>query len=151
MREQIEVILEGLPAVKIEQVGLYWRINVANLVGAREDGVSLANDLKAQYQARQAREAYKVSHVHVIEPVPAPVPEKLPEKVPEPELVPAGLSDLIRENEAYGEAQARLWALYVSLQNKLMLGIASEADARLHTRLHGHLAWISKGAAEVVR
>jgi hypothetical protein len=145
MREQIESILEGLPAVKIEQVGLYWRINVANLVGAREDGISLANDLKAQYQARQAREAYKVSQVHVMEPVP------VPEKAPEPETIPLALADLIRENEAYGEAQARLWALYVSLQNKLMLGIASEADARLHTRLHGHLAWISKGAAEVVR
>ena len=145
MREQIEAILEGLPAVKIEQVGLYWRINVANLVGAREDGVSLANDLKAQYQARQAREAYKVSQVHVMEPAP------VPEKKPETETIPPALADLIRENEAYGEAQARLWALYVSLQNKLMLGIASEADARLHTRLHGHLAWISKGAAEVVR
>jgi len=143
MRPEIASILEGLPAVKIEQIGYLWQIRVANLAGAREDGISLANDLKAQYHAMQARQAYKVSTVHVIEPV--------PEKAPDPETIPPALADLIRENEAYGEAQARLWALYVSLQNKLMLGIASETDARLHTRLHGHLAWISKGAAEVVR
>ena len=143
MKHQIENILNGLPNVRVNLIAPLWQISVAELCGARENGISLANDLKAQYQARQAREAYKVSQVRVMEPV--------PEKASEPETIPPALADLIRENEAYGEAQARLWALYVSLQNKLMLGIASEADARLHTRLHGHLAWISKGAVEVTR
>lgn len=156
MRLQIEAILEGLPGVHVEQVGNLWRINVANLVGARRDGISLAHDLKALYEARKAREmkAYPVPEVEPpavweAEPEPVEMPAFL--KDPEPEIVPAGLMDLLRENEPYGEAQARLWALYVGLQNKLMLGLASEADARLHTRLHGHLSWISKGAVEVTR
>ena len=156
MENQIRQILSGLPDVHVEQVGNLWRISVANLVGARRDGISLAHDIKAQYEARKAREmkAYPVPKaeppaVWEADPEPVEMPAFL--KDPEPETVPAGLMDLLRENEAYGEAQARLWALYVSLQNKLMLGIASEADARLHTRLHGHLAWISKGAVEVTR
>jgi hypothetical protein len=70
--------------------------------------------------------------------------------VPEPETVPEALLDLVRENEPYGDTQTRLWELYLELNGKLMLGLATEEDARLHTRLHGHLAWISKGAAEVV-
>ena len=150
MKLQIEAILKGLPGVHVEQVGNLWRINVANLVGARRDGISLAHDLKAQYEARKAREMKdEPPAVWEAEPEPVEMPAFL--KAPEPETVPVGLADLLRENEPYGEAQARLWALYVGLQNKLMLGLASEADARLHTRLHGHLAWISKGAVEVTR
>jgi hypothetical protein len=67
-----------------------------------------------------------------------------------PESIPPELLDLVREDEAYGDTQTRLWELYLELNGKLMLGLATEEDARLHTRLHGHLAWISKGAAEVV-
>ena len=67
-----------------------------------------------------------------------------------PEVVPADLLDLVREDEPYGDTQTRLWELYLELNGKLMLGLATEEDAKLHTRLHGHLAWISKGAAEVV-
>jgi hypothetical protein len=67
-----------------------------------------------------------------------------------PETIPAELLDLVREDEAYGDTQTRLWELYLELNGKLMLGLATEEDAKLHTRLHGHLAWISKGAAEVV-
>jgi hypothetical protein len=77
-------------------------------------------------------------------------PEAVEEPVPEPETVPADLLDLVREDEPYGDTQTRLWELYLELNGKLMLGLATEEDARLHTRLHGHLAWISKGAAEVV-
>jgi len=85
----------------------------------------------------------------VEEPAPNPVAE--PEAIlPEPESIPPELLDLVREDEAYGDTQTRLWELYLELNGKLMLGLATEEDARLHTRLHGHLAWISKGAAEVV-
>ena len=83
------------------------------------------------------------------EPAPDPVAE--PEAIlPEPESIPPELLDLVREDEAYGDTQTRLWELYLELNGKLMLGLATEEDAKLHTRLHGHLAWISKGAAEVV-
>ena len=101
-------------------------------------------------------EAEIISEPEVIEePVPeidAPEPEPEP-MLPDPdpvETVPEALLDLVRENEPYGETQTRLWELYLELNGKLMLGLATEEDARLHTRLHGHLAWISKGAAEVV-
>jgi hypothetical protein len=85
---------------------------------------------------------------HMDEPEPIEIPTFL---TPIPlESIPPELLNLVRENEPYGETQTRLWSLYLELNGKLMLGLATEEDGRLHTRLHGHLAWISKGAAEVV-
>ncbi len=147
MKRQIESILKGLPAVNIEQIGNLWQIRIGSHAGAREDGISLARDMLAMHQARERA---------MDEPVPVEIPEFLlepepvPEAIAEPETVPADLLDLVREDEPYGDTQTRLWELYLELNGKLMLGLATEEDARLHTRLHGHLAWISKGAAEVV-
>jgi hypothetical protein len=157
MKEEIDAILQDLLNVHINQVGNLWQIRIGNHAGAREDGISLARDMLAMHQARERAMA---------EPVPVEIPEFLlepePEAVAEPmpmppepepalrETVPDGLLDLVRENEPYGETQTRLWSLYLELNGKLMLGLATEEDGRLHTRLHGHLAWISKGAAEVV-
>jgi hypothetical protein len=151
---QIEEILSGLPGVKVCQVGNLWQIRIGSHAGAREDGLSLARDMLAMHQARERAMAEPVPveiPAFLLEPVPEAVAEPEPVlPVPEPETVPEALLDLVRENEPYGDTQKRLWELYLELNGKLMLGLATEEDARLHTRLHGHLAWISKGAAEVV-
>jgi len=161
METQIRQILADLPDVYINQVGNLWQIRIGNHAGAREDGVSLARDMLAMHQAwsRAMDEPVPVEipdfllEPEVPEAVEEPVPEAVAEPEPQadpPETVPEALLDLVRENEAYGDTQTRLWELYLELNGKLMLGLATEEDARLHTRLHGHLAWISKGAAEVV-
>ena len=168
---EIQALLADMPDVHVQEVGTLWQIRIGNHVGAREDGMSLARDLKALYLAERRAmdepvpveipdflldpevietaeepEAEIISEPEVTE---EPVPEiDAPE--PEPETVPAELLDLVREDEPYGDTQTRLWELYLELNGKLMLGLATEEDAKLHTRLHGHLAWISKGAAEVV-
>lgn len=129
MKDQIEAILAPARAaglrVTIDKNQRYWAINVNGHAGARTDGVSLARDLMR----------------NAIKPPEPPKPPK--------ETIPEAIADLVRENEPYGEAKARLMALYISLQNKLMLDLASEAEGRTHTRLHGHLAWMAKGAADV--
>jgi hypothetical protein len=166
MRKQIESILENLPDVDVQEVGTLWQIRIGSHAGAREDGIGLARDMLAMHKARERAMAEPVpveipdfllepEVAEVIEePEPAPIDVAPSDPAPaEPaptEVVPEGLLDLVRENEAYGDTQTRLWSLYLELNGKLMLGLATEEDARLHTRLHGHLAWISKGAAEVV-
>lgn len=104
--------------------------------------------------ARQMLECMEVhmprpAETYTSEPEPIEIPAFLKEPEPPQETIPEAIADLVRENEPYGEAKARLMALYISLQNKLMLGLASEAEGRTHTRLHGHLAWMAKGAADV--
>lgn len=149
MKNEIDAILSGLPVKHVRQVGSLWDISLGCISGAREDGVSLAHDLKAQYEYRKAREAPvpRPADTYTAKPEPVEIPAFLSE--PEPDHPPAGLADLIRENEPHGEARTRLMALYVNLQNKLMLGLASDAEGKMHTRLHGHLGWLAKGAAEV--
>jgi hypothetical protein len=129
-----------------------------------------SDTMEAAYEAAEDKQGFDYMagwpNFHMEEPVPVEIPafllepeapeaveEPVPEPEPEPdppETVPESLLDLVRENEPYGETQTRLWELYLELNGKLMLGLATEEDAKLHTRLHGHLAWISKGAAEVV-
>jgi hypothetical protein len=157
MREQIETILAGVPDVHVQEVGTLWQIRIGNHAGAREDGMSLARDLKALYLAeRRAMDEPEPVEIPEFLLEPEPVPEAVAEPepvlpVPEPQSIPPELLDLVREDEPYGDTQTRLWELYLELNGKLMLGLATEEDARLHTRLHGHLAWISKGAAEVLQ
>lgn len=75
---------------------------------------------------------------------------------PEPELEPpvedpppADLADLMRENSAYSDPNV-LRALYNELTNKIMLGLADDADRALQSRLHNGLEWIKRHAAEVI-
>lgn len=156
MKDQIETILKDQPNVHIDKVGSLWQIRIGSHAGAREDGISLARDMLAMHQARERAMDEPVPveiPAFLLEPEPVPEAVAEPEPVlpvPEPETVPEALLDLVRENEPYGDTQTRLWELYLELNGKLMLGLATEEDAKLHTRLHGHLAWISKGAAEVV-
>ena len=75
---------------------------------------------------------------------------------PEPELEPPvedpppeDLADLMRENSAYSDPNV-LRALYNELTNKIMLGLADDADRALQSRLHNGLEWIKRHAAEVI-
>lgn len=83
----------------------------------------------------------------VVEEVPAePEPELEP---PVEDLPPADLADLMRENSAYSDPNV-LRALYNELTNKIMLGLADDADRALQSRLHNGLEWIKRNAVEVI-
>lgn len=63
---------------------------------------------------------------------------------PEPDpLIPDELHSLSEPGETVREMQARLWLLYLELQNKVMMALASREEIRLHTTLHGHLNWLA--------
>jgi hypothetical protein len=53
--------------------------------------------------------------------------------------IPAGLIELAEPGETAAEMQARLWALWLEINGKLMLGLASQEEIALHTRLHNEL------------
>lgn len=161
MQKEIEAILapakaQGLDA-GCEQMGSLWCVWVGSHGGGRANGVSLARDLmlnaiqppKLPKPVPQPKRSEPVQVGHMEEPEDIAIPAFLKEPEPPKETIPEAIADLVRENEPYGEAKARLMALYISLQNKLMLGLASEAEGRTHTRLHGHLAWMARGAADV--
>ena len=80
-----------------------------------------------------------------------PVDEEVPAEPPiEPEdRPPNDLAELMRENSAFSDADALL-ALYNELTNKIMLGLASDADRALQSRLHNGLEWIKRNAVEVI-
>jgi hypothetical protein len=80
-----------------------------------------------------------------------PVEEEVPAEPPvEPEdRPPNDLAELMRENSAFSDADALL-ALYNELTNKIMLGLASDADRALQSRLHNGLEWIKRNAVEVI-
>ena len=64
--------------------------------------------------------------------------------------VPSELAEFLRDNEAYSDMADRLMAIYNELTNKIMLGLASDADRALQARLHGGLDWIKRNAVEVI-
>ena len=157
--------------------GKFWEVWIGSHAGGRENGVSLAQDLaeKVRGMAVKAEPApippQPLTAPLAAKPTPpatdydaiiaglkaqlaealakAPEPVEIPEFLKE-EAPPVEIADLIRENEPHGEAQDRLLALYRSLGNKLVMGLASEAEGRLHSRLHGSLHWIGRGAVEVI-
>lgn len=148
MKQEIDAILKPFKAegydAGCEKMGHLWAVWIGSHGGGREDGVSLARDL-----AEKVRGMPRPAETYTAEPEDIAIPAFLKEPEPPKETIPEAIADLVRENEPYGEAKARLMALYISLQNKLMLGLASEAEGRTHTRLHGHLAWMARGAADV--
>jgi hypothetical protein len=72
------------------------------------------------------------------------------------QTVPDELTDLVRENEPYGESRARLWQLYVNLQsriadNGLSMDLPTPDQYALHSRLSRHLEWLrGTGAVDVI-
>ena len=93
------------------------------------------------------------------EETPVPVGEmEVPEEIDiprflAPELVtavPDGLMDLAEPGETASAMQARLWALWLEINGKLMLGLASQEEIALHTRLHNELHWFAPPVDDAV-
>ena len=57
--------------------------------------------------------------------------------------VPESLLDLVEPEETAAAMQARLWAMWLEINGKLMLGLASQEEIALHTRLHNELHWFA--------
>ena len=75
------------------------------------------------------------------EPKPIEIPRFL---APDPlEGIPAGLIELAEPGETSAQMQARLWALWLEINGKLMLGLASSEEIALHSRLHNELHWFA--------
>jgi hypothetical protein len=161
-QEQIQAVLTGLPDVCVQQVGTLWQIRVGNHAGARADGVSLAQDLRTMYEAEHLRtpevqviEADPVIEqpaIEVEQEEPMPIGEmEIPEEIeiprflaPDPlEDVPASLLDLAEPDETPEAMQARMWSLWLELNGKLMLGLATTEETALHSRLHNELHWFA--------
>jgi hypothetical protein len=64
--------------------------------------------------------------------------------------IPAGLIELAEPGETAAEMQARLWALWLEINGKLMLGLASTDEIALHTRLHNELHWFAPPVDDAV-
>jgi hypothetical protein len=156
MEAEIRNILHGLPGVRVGQVGNLWSVCVGALSGAGKDGPGLARRLKAEYEYIKPRP--------VVEPVPEPEPAPIlveepvqvghmdePEPIeiptfltPDPmDAVPDALRLLAEPGESAQAMQARLWSLYLELNGKLMLNLASPEEIALHSRLHNELHWIA--------
>lgn len=168
MRDQILRILAGYPGVKAEQVGKLWQVSVGPYGGARENGISLARDLKAQYDYQQSEPGGQAPDVSAKSDEPAPIEipaflrdpheagemqalrDQVRKMQAERDEVPEAVQEFLREGEPHGEAQARLWQLYNTLTQKLLLNVATSEETRTHTRLHGALYWVSRGAVDVV-
>lgn len=93
------------------------------------------------------------------EETPVPIGEmEVPEEIDiprflAPELVtavPDGLMDLAEPGETAAAMQARLWALWLEINGKLMLGLASSEEIALHTRLHNELHWFAPPVDDAV-
>jgi hypothetical protein len=143
MKAEIEAVLKGLPGVNVTQVSSLWQISLGGLSGARADGVGLAHDLKAQYEYIRPRPVAET---------PMPIGEmEIPEEIeiprflaPDPlEDVPESLQDLAEPDETPEAMQARIWALWLQLNGKLMLGLATTEETALHSRLHNELHWFA--------
>ena len=67
-----------------------------------------------------------------------------------PDDIPAGLIELAEPGETAAAMQARLWALWLGINGKLMLGLASQEEIALHTRLHNELHWFAPPVDDAV-
>lgn len=82
------------------------------------------------------------------EPVDIAIPQFLaPETVT---AIPEGLAELAEPGETAAAMQARLWALWLEINGKLMLGLASSEEIALHTRLHNELHWFAPPVDDAV-
>jgi hypothetical protein len=59
------------------------------------------------------------------------------------DAVPDALRMLAEPGESAQAMQARLWSLYLELNGKLMLNLASPEEIALHSQLHNDLHWIA--------
>jgi hypothetical protein len=139
MRDQIALIIADCPDTAIDQIGNLWRVRVERHCDAGEDGVAVAERLMGLWRWEKQEDTMQVGHMD--EPEDLEIPRFL-EPEPDP-LIPAELHSLSEPGETVREMQARLWLLYLELQNKVMMALASREEIRLHTTLHGHLNWLA--------
>jgi hypothetical protein len=85
---------------------------------------------------------------HMDEPEPIEIPRFLAPDVSGD--IPAGLIELAEPGETAAEMQARLWTLWLEINGKLMLGLASTDEIALHTRLHNELHWFAPPVDDAV-
>lgn len=156
-----------------EQIGDLWQIWIGDHAGARENGVQLAKELaervmrdrrpKAPFSPAPDAMARPKTSAYTAPPEPVEIPRFLRDDAEaealraevaalkaERDAIPESVKEFIREGEPFGEAQSRLWQLYNTLTGKLMSGLASSEEARMHSRLHGALYWVSRGAVDVI-
>lgn len=180
MEQQIKSILSGLPGVRVKQTGGLWQVSVGGLSGARQNGESLARDLRRQYEYirdRQRAAETPAPNPYTAEPEVVDVPMFLQEPVLEPEAPDprdaeiaalraaladkeagamfdtAQLQDLIRENETHSEAQLRWQSDYNQLMNRIVdsrLPPLNDTERRLLDRLQRALYAGRKGAVGIV-
>jgi hypothetical protein len=138
-KAKIMAELKGAPSPRVEQVGPYWQIGFAWVSGARTDGIGLARDLMAQYRPATEETFMPVGEMETPEEI--EIPRFL---APDPlEDVPASLQHLAEPGETTHEMQARMWSLWLELNGKLMLGLATTEETALHSRLHNELHWFA--------
>ena len=171
MQNEINAILAPAKAKGLdtgaEQIGTLWQIWVGSHAGARENGTSLARELMRlampELVKAEPEPALKPATFHTAKPEPVEIPRFLRDDTEaealraevaalkaERDAIPESVKEFIREGEPFGEAQSRLWQLYNTLTGKLMSGLASSEEARMHSRLHGALYWVSRGAVDVI-
>jgi hypothetical protein len=144
MKNEIEAILSGITDKTINQVGHLWQIRVGGRAGARVDGIGLAHELLQEYAKPQpvvelVEVPMQVGYMDEPEPIEIP-----PFLTPDPmDAVPDALRLLAEPGETAQAMQARLWSLYLELNGKLMLNLASPEEIALHSRLHNDLHWIA--------
>jgi hypothetical protein len=85
---------------------------------------------------------------HMDEPEPIEIPRFLAPDVSGD--IPAGLIELAEPGETAAEMQTRIWALWLEINGKLMLGLASTDEIALHTRLHNELHWFAPPVDDAV-
>jgi hypothetical protein len=144
MKNEIEAILSDIADKTINQIGPLWQIRVGGRAGARVDGIGLAHELLQEYAKPQpvvelVEVPMQVGHMDEPEPIEIP-----PFLTPDPiDAVPDALRLLAEPGETAQAMQARLWSLYLELNGKLMLSLASPEEIALHSRLHNDLHWIA--------
>jgi hypothetical protein len=116
---------------------------------------SYSDTLEAAYEAAEDKAGFDYltgwPEFNVAE-TPMPIGEmEIPEEIeiprflaPDPlEDVPESLQDLAEPDETPEAMQARIWALWLQLNGKLMLGLATTEETALHSRLHNELHWFA--------
>jgi hypothetical protein len=121
-----KVAEEGLA---LAQAWLDWRRQLRAIINGADGPVS---------EQPSYREG---GNVQMDKPAEIEIPRFL---APDPlEDVPVSLQDLAEPDETPQAMQARLWALWLELNGKLMLGLATTEETALHSRLHNELHWFA--------
>ena len=103
----------------------------------RDEVRKIANTGEGEIPPEPARRP----NVHAEKPEPIEIPRFL---APDPlEDVPESLQDLAEPDETPEAMQARMWSLWLELNGKLMLGLATTEETALHSRLHNELHWFA--------